>query len=139
MNLICPGLYQGDLNSVGQAEDYRITHVLSLCPQRVNLKSGIKHLDLPISDWGLPQPIGKNLENMFDFIDDGINNDGNVLVHCFAGMNRSVSICCAYLMYKHDLTWDQAMEKIKTVCVKADTSKELQNDIVKYFKKLEKY
>lgn len=134
MNQICKGLYQGDLNSVGQAEDFGISHVVTLCPQRVNPGKGVKHLDLPISDWG---PVSfKQLESMLDFIDQGILT-GNVLVHCFAGMNRSVSICCAYLMYKQDLSWSDALAKVKAVCSKADPSNELQADIENYFRYLE--
>ena len=38
---------------------------------------------------------------------------GNVYIHCFAGMNRSATVCAAYLMTIKGLTADEAMKIIK--------------------------
>ena len=134
MNSILPGVYQGSMESLKHLKQYKITHVITLCPTYVNLESYISHLDIPISDWG---PISrKQLEECYDFIDECVKNRGNVLIHCFAGMNRSVSVTAAYLMYKLDLDWDTALCVIKKTCPIADPSEELKIYILRYFEKL---
>lgn len=150
MYLIRPNLYQGSIKSLDYVDQYQITHVLTLCPNHVQLSHDIEafgglknssgsatlnivHLDMPISDWG---PIaGKQLEACFDFIDEG-RKQGNVLIHCFAGMNRSVAITMAYMMYKQDLTWEEALIVVKNVNDLADPGVELRSWILKYFEKL---
>ena len=136
MNFISERVFQGSLESLKSLNEYNITHVLTLCPDRVILKKYIMHMDMPISDWG---PISsRQLEQCFDFIDEGIIN-GNVLIHCFAGMNRSVSVAAAYLMYKLDYDWDTALSRIRETCPIADPSDELKSYILKYFQKLKQY
>jgi hypothetical protein len=41
-----------------------------------------------------------HLADAYTFIDAAIDRGGKVLVHCFAGQNRSAAICCAYLTLK---------------------------------------
>ena len=44
----------------------------------------------------------------------GINFSGTVLVHCIAGMSRSVTVTAAYLLSIYpDLTWRQAIQAIR--------------------------
>ena len=46
------------------------------------------------------------------FIDQNISR-GNVLVHCAAGMNRSVCVILFYLMKKYQLTLSDAIIMLK--------------------------
>ncbi|XP_050220124.1 dual specificity protein phosphatase 1 [Mercurialis annua] len=59
-----------------------------------------------------------NLKQYFDecinFIDDAKRQGGGVLVHCFIGKSRSVTIVVAYLMKKHSMSLSQALEHVKT-------------------------
>jgi dual specificity phosphatase 12 len=47
-------------------------------------------------------------------IDDVLNFDKGVLVHCRAGMQRSAAVVAAYLMWKRGYTANQALEFINS-------------------------
>ncbi|CAB3406263.1 unnamed protein product [Caenorhabditis bovis] len=48
-------------------------------------------------------------------IDASTSKNENVIVHCVAGVSRSVAICMGYLMYKRNLTTAVALDLIKNV------------------------
>lgn len=50
----------------------------------------------------------------FDFIDEGLKN-GNVLIHCYAGISRSTTILTAYLMRKNQWTCRETLAMIKKI------------------------
>jgi protein-tyrosine phosphatase len=68
------------------------------------------------------------------FIDKAMNNGDNgaekehssqytqrrILVHCASGISRSVSICCAWFMMRHALSFDESMERIRAVRPRAN-------------------
>ena len=54
----------------------------------------INVLDVP---W---QNISKYFILSNKFIEEALNNGGNILVHCYAGVSRSASFVIAYLMHK---------------------------------------
>ncbi|XP_004508378.1 dual specificity protein phosphatase 1 isoform X2 [Cicer arietinum] len=49
----------------------------------------------------------------FDFIDEAKRNGGSVLVHCFAGRSRSVTIIVAYLMKTCGMSLSEALQHVK--------------------------
>ncbi|XP_010486100.1 PREDICTED: dual specificity protein phosphatase 1B isoform X2 [Camelina sativa] len=53
-------------------------------------------------------------DECFSFIDQAIQSGGGVLVHCFMGMSRSVTIVVAYLMKKYGMSFSKAMELVKS-------------------------
>ncbi|BAD69005.1 putative DsPTP1 protein [Oryza sativa Japonica Group] len=119
-NIPCPivqGLYLG---SVGAAmnkdalKSLNITHILivarSLNPAfaaEFNYKK-IEVLDSPDID------LAKHFDECFSFIDESISSGGNVLVHCFAGRSRSVTIIVAYLMKKHQMSLENALSLVRS-------------------------
>ncbi|CAL4949746.1 unnamed protein product [Urochloa decumbens] len=46
--------------------------------------------------------------------DEGIGSGGNVLLHCFAGRSRSVTIVVAYLMKKHQMSLESALSLVRS-------------------------
>jgi hypothetical protein len=48
-----------------------------------------------------------------NWVIDHLKKDENVLVHCVAGMNRSVTICCAVTMLLEGLTADAALKRVR--------------------------
>lgn len=47
------------------------------------------------------------------FIQDAIDKDESILVHCLAGVSRSPTIVAAYLMATQKLRWKEAIAVIK--------------------------
>lgn len=56
--------------------------------------------------------ISRFFEESYDFIDKCLLKT-NVLVHCLAGVSRSVSLVLAYLMKKHGHSYRKAYQLIK--------------------------
>lgn len=53
------------------------------------------------------------LDQAFEFIDTAVNSGNKVLVHCFAGKSRSATVVIAYLMKKHSMRLEAALEYLK--------------------------
>lgn len=60
----------------------------------------------------------QNLSQYFSVCNDFIHaariRDGNVLIHCLAGMSRSVTVAVAYIMSVTPLTWKEALKVVRT-------------------------
>ena len=116
---ILPNLiYLGDKKSCCKTviERYKITHTICIID-----KPSIKHkvhtknnLAFHFRDVEYCQELESHISKANAFIDDAIKNKGRILVHCTAGVSRSASIVIAYLMSKHDITYEKAYEFVKS-------------------------
>lgn len=50
---------------------------------------------------------------IYDIIDNELNNNNNILVHCYAGAQRSATIVALYLMKKYNFNFNTAKHIIK--------------------------
>ncbi|VDI34837.1 atypical dual specificity phosphatase [Mytilus galloprovincialis] len=57
-------------------------------------------------------PLQKHFESVADHIESVRSNGGKILVHCVAGVSRSVTLCIAYLMKYQKLTLFKAHEEV---------------------------
>lgn len=58
-----------------------------------------------------------------DFISSALErNDGGVLVHCQAGVSRSTTLVAAYLMARHGMNAEQAIDRIRAARPQVDPS-----------------
>ena len=112
MHKILDQLWLGDM--IGASNKFLlkkngITHILTVAqgltpkfPSLFNYKV-INVLDCPSA----------NLKQFFptciSYIKQAIASGGTVLVHCFAGVSRSTSTVCAYLMQEHGMTFNSAL------------------------------
>lgn len=55
--------------------------------------------------------ITKYLSDSYNYIEE--NKERNILVHCYMGASRSVSIVINYLMKKHNMSFNNALDYIK--------------------------
>ncbi|XP_052754932.1 dual specificity protein phosphatase 22 isoform X1 [Galleria mellonella] len=115
MNKVLHGLYVGnyrDSKDPVQLEKYKITHILSIHDAARRLHADKHYLCIMASD----SP-DQNLTQYFSLCNDFIHaarlRDGNVLIHCLAGMSRSVTVAVAYIMSVTPLTWREALKVVR--------------------------
>jgi cellobiose-specific phosphotransferase system component IIB len=101
-------------------EQSMFSGVVSLCPMPLDgtdllgpIHPAIEWLHLPISDGGMGDgEFAAALELCLPFVAER-REKGNVLVHCAAGMSRSVSVIAAVLCSESkDLSVDDAIQRI---------------------------
>ncbi|XP_021957959.1 dual specificity protein phosphatase Mpk3 isoform X2 [Folsomia candida] len=115
---IIPNLYLGNASiSKDQSllEKHNIKHILNVTPDLPNVFEGtIRYLQIPISDHFSDafRMLGYFIPAI-QFIDEGRAKEEGVLVHCLAGISRSVTITMAYLMYKMSLSLNEAYDIVR--------------------------
>ncbi|MQM19267.1 hypothetical protein Taro_052267 [Colocasia esculenta] len=111
------GLFLGSVGAAYNKDALKalnVTHILivakSLEPAYPNdfIYKKIEVLDSP--DVNLEQ----HFDECIEFIDEAKRMGGGVLVHCFAGRSRSVTIVVAYLMKQHNMSLSQALTLIRS-------------------------
>ncbi|EEB14103.1 dual specificity protein phosphatase, putative [Pediculus humanus corporis] len=115
MNKVLPGLYVGnyrDSKDNAQLERYGITHIIAIHDAARKLHHDKHYLCVMASD--TPD---QNLSQYFPICNDFIHaarlRGGNVLIHCLAGMSRSVTVTVAYIMSVTDLSWKEALKVVR--------------------------
>lgn len=103
----------------GLLAKHGVTHILNLAGFASTHLEGFSYLDIPILD--LPEEVlSDHIPSCFAFINNALKNpESTVLVHCNAGISRSVSIVTAYLMSSNSWSLEKALEVVKTARPKA--------------------
>ncbi|KAK3745823.1 hypothetical protein QZH41_017141 [Actinostola sp. cb2023] len=115
---ILPRLFLGSEKEASNLELLKkneISHVLNVTHDRPN---AFAHLDdftyknLPVEDnW--KANLADLFPEAFSFIDEGRQKGKGVLIHCLAGVSRSVTVTIAYLMLSNGLTLNEAYDFVK--------------------------
>ena len=79
------------------------------------------------------------IEIGYHFIDDALKLNKNILVHCMAGISRSVSLVTYYLMKKYFADYDKAITYVKNKRVIANPNDSFKSQLKKYQKKRDKF
>ncbi|XP_068819062.1 dual specificity protein phosphatase 9 [Capricornis sumatraensis] len=115
---ILPNLYLGSARDSANVESLAklgIRYILNVTPNLPNLfeKNGEFHYkQIPISDhWS--QNLSQFFPEAIAFIDEALSQNCGVLVHCLAGVSRSVTVTVAYLMQKLHLSLNDAYDLVK--------------------------
>ncbi|XP_001352925.4 dual specificity protein phosphatase Mpk3 [Drosophila persimilis] len=116
---IIPGLlFLGNVTHSGDSkalQKYNIKYVLNVTPDLPNEfeKSGIiKYLQIPITDH-YSQDLAMHFPDAIQFIEEARSANSAVLVHCLAGVSRSVTVTLAYLMHTRGLSLNDAFMMVR--------------------------
>ncbi|XP_066222099.1 dual specificity protein phosphatase 12 [Saccopteryx leptura] len=113
-----PGLYLGGAEAVaelGRLREAGITALLTVDTEEPDFqvegvwKLFVRALDKPETD------LLSHLGRCVDFIGQARAEGRAVLVHCHAGVSRSVAVLTAFLMKTDQLTFDKAYENLQTM------------------------
>lgn len=115
MNKIITGVYVGnfrDAKDPVQLENNKITHILSIHDNAKALHKDKKCLCIIASDTP-DQPLTHHFPECIEFIHNARLEEGRVLIHCLAGVSRSVTVTAAYIMTVTRLGWRDAINAIR--------------------------
>ncbi|KAL5021945.1 hypothetical protein ScPMuIL_001100 [Solemya velum] len=115
MDKIVTGLYVGnyrDARDEEQIKNNNITHILAIHDDAKKLVEGIEYLCIIASD-NAGQELTQFFPECSDFIHKARLAGGGVLVHCLAGVSRSVTVTTAYLMSVTNLGWRDTLNSIR--------------------------
>lgn len=112
-------LYLGSLSAakdVKTLKSHKITHILTIDTSPLpNYITSMKQLNtkfVRLNDYPA-EDLLSHLDSCISFINDGLFR-GRVLVHCFCGISRSASVIIAYMMKSYNLSYIEALEKVKS-------------------------
>ncbi|XP_013597850.1 PREDICTED: dual specificity protein phosphatase PHS1 [Brassica oleracea var. oleracea] len=105
--------------SVYTLQHLGITHILCLCANEIG-QSDTQYPDLfKYKNFSITDDEDSKIEGIFqealDFINQGEETGGKILVHCFEGRSRSATVVLAYLMLRKNLTLLEAWSKLRKV------------------------
>jgi len=115
MNKILPGLYVGnfrDAKDVKQLKENNITHIVSIHDNAKKILEDKDYLCIIASDTP-QQELSQFFPQVSRYIHKARLDGGSVLVHCLAGVSRSVTVTAAYIMTVTDLGWREALNAIR--------------------------
>uniref|UniRef100_A0A7S0BL26 protein-tyrosine-phosphatase n=1 Tax=Rhodosorus marinus TaxID=101924 RepID=A0A7S0BL26_9RHOD len=111
---VIPGLYVGSINDVEAVQRLGVNYVLNLAAtsnHEVQNRS-LRMLHIKAEDRRGYNLLSKHFGTCREFIKRGLE-DGGVLVHCQAGVNRSVAIVAAYLISEERAKLSRVLSLLK--------------------------
>src|SRR3990167_8078048 len=109
-------IFVGDQTSATNkniVDQLNIKYIINLAYPHVKYNhDGIKQMNINIDDHPSSN-IRQHFQQTRNFIDNGVDNGNNVLIHCAAGISRSATIAIDYLMHKLKMPYDNAFQLVK--------------------------
>ncbi|XP_073080153.1 dual specificity protein phosphatase 22 isoform X3 [Manis javanica] len=112
---ILPGLYIGNFKDARDAEQLsknKVTHILSVHDSARPMLEGVKYLCIPAAD-SPSQNLTRHFKESIKFIHECRLRGEGCLVHCLAGVSRSVTLVIAYIMTVTDFGWEDALHTVR--------------------------
>ncbi|GAB6032282.1 Dual specificity protein phosphatase Mpk3 [Chamberlinius hualienensis] len=138
---ILPNLFLGNAKNSADMEaldKHKIRYILNVTSDLPNIfkhDPHIRYLQIPINDhWS--QNLASFFPEAISFIDEARQKQLGVLVHCLAGISRSVTITVAYLMHKFNMPLNDAYEFVKKRKVNISPNFSFMGQLLDYEKEL---
>jgi len=113
---IIPRLYLGNIKTASDKvmlDKNKITHVLGITKANIDYWEGVEVRKYKLNDTA-ETDLSKIFEESIGFIKCALDVKGSkVLVHCRAGISRSVTIICAYLIATKRITAKAALKLVR--------------------------
>ena len=140
MNEIIDGIYIGDIYSASNYNNLKKNNIKSIVCCVVGIDDlypkYIDYLNLDLID-----NCDENIIRVFDesnkFIENNVKDNKNILIHCIAGVSRSVTLLAAYLIKNYDYTPEKALEVIREKRNIANPNESFMKQLHKYHTDLE--
>lgn len=119
---VMDGLFIGDRDASADrvaAADAKVSHVINCCGQQLFNRwerMGIVYLTYKWMDGGNQIILDEQdtvVNEVFRFIEDGLEGGGSTLIHSFYGQSRSCCILSAYMMKKYLWSMQKTLEFLK--------------------------
>eukprot|EP00250_Pteridium_aquilinum_P002072 c12280_g1_i1 orf=534-1079(-) len=111
------GLFLGSIGAAYNKDgllNLKITHILSVANMvEAMYPSDFKYKQIEVCD-SADVDLGEHFDECFTFINEARQTGGAVLVHCFAGRSRSVTVVVAYLMNTYGMNFSEAFDLVRT-------------------------
>ncbi|CAL1396918.1 unnamed protein product [Linum trigynum] len=110
------GLFLGSITEATMKDALKqanVTHILTVASFLPSFPEEFQYKVVNISD-SVNTNIAQYFDDCFDFIDESKRLGGGVLVHCFMGVSRSVTVVVAYLMKKRHMSLSQALQHVRS-------------------------
>lgn len=117
MTQITSNLWVGSLDDAfDPAIIKNVTHILNVASELEILpRLHHKYIKIAVNDDDKNTDITTILDECIDWITQAHNEDnGTVLVHCLEGKSRSVCVCLAYMCVRLGMSFQDALDLIKT-------------------------
>lgn len=108
------------LTSITEAESFsflknnKITAILTINIEPVRIPLGLQNSGIKTKFINLADNCTSHIKSYFDEMNDFIERNERVVVHCYAGKSRSATAVIAYLMKTSKMTLDQALQFVQS-------------------------
>ena len=103
----------------------KIKRIVNISYDIPKYHDNIDYFYLKMKDDGVDEYSKENLDDIINFIE---KNEDNVLIHCMMGRSRSATVILYYLIKKHNMNLDEALEYLLSKrCVVNPSLKFIEN------------
>ncbi|CAD8107940.1 unnamed protein product [Paramecium sonneborni] len=133
---IIPNLYLGCLGCALNKKkllETNMKYILSACEMpKAPFSQDFTSLIININD-SVEQDIISKFNESNAFIENAVNSQQNILVHCFAGKSRSTTFIIAYLIKNHKMKVIEALDLVKSKRPIAQPNSGFMNQLQQYY------